>query len=110
MPTTPERLAYLEALAREHERRISELSDEIDGGPTVAYPISVRGKLHAMQSAMASAEKLREAAVAAAQAQRAAEHTLASARGRRLSALTQTLLVVCGIVTAAAPYVLHFAG
>jgi hypothetical protein len=110
MPTTPERLTDLEASRRELERRLSALEDGLDGGPSVPWARSVRGRLHAMQSAMASAEMLRKAAEASAHAQRDALATVQAAKGRRLSRWTQVGLLACGAVTAAAPYVLHFAG
>lgn len=110
MPTTPERLAALEAMNREQDRRLSGLEDALDGGPSVPYERSVRGKLHAMASAMASADKLREAAQAVERAQREQTHTAAAMHSRRFSRWTQAAFVVCAAITAAAPYVLHFAG
>ena len=61
-----------------------------------------------MQSALASAELLREAAVAAQRAQREAAHTLEVSKGRRWSRLTQALVAVAALATAAAPYVALF--
>jgi len=81
---------------------------DLNSGEGVPWERSVRGRLHAMQSALASAELLREAAQSAERAQREASHTVEVARGRRWSRLTQTLLVVAALAAGAAPYVLHF--
>lgn len=94
----------------EQERRAAELAASVNGGPGVDYSHSLRGRIHHMQSAMASADKLREAAQAVERAQREQAHATASLHGRRWSRLTQALVVACAVVTAAAPYVLHFAG
>lgn len=110
MATQLERITRLEARADELERRLGALGDQVNGGPTVTFTESVRGKLHAMRSALASADLVKAAAEAASRAQRDAEHTASTLRGRRLSTWSQVLLVIAAMVTAAAPYVLHFAG
>lgn len=92
------------------ETQVRDLLCEVNGGNGVSWERSIRGRLHAMQSALASAELLAHAAEEIKQAQRATAHTLETARGRRWSRLTQTLLVLAAIATAAAPYVLHYTG
>lgn len=103
MASLEERLAALETRVRANEAAIG-------GGNGLPWSESLRGRVHAMQSAMASAELVRQAAEAASRAQREAQHTLEVSGHRRWSRLTQALLIACAIVTAAAPYVLHFAG
>lgn len=108
MATAQERLAALEAHHRELSRRVDELDEALNGGTRVEWNQSIRGKIHYMQSALASADKMRAAAEAAVRAQREATHTVEVAHGRRLSRWAQIVLVVCAIVTCATPYVLHF--
>jgi paraquat-inducible protein B len=96
-----ERVAILEAQLR-------DLTADVHGGPGQPWGQSVRGRLHSMQSALASADKLAKAARAAADAQREATHTVEAARGRRFSRTAQVLLVAAGIAAAAAPYVVAY--
>lgn len=105
MPTMGERVATLEAnlatLRADHEH----LDDQVNGGESVEWSRSVAGKLHAMQSALAAADKLGRAAHAAAEAQREATHTIEVARGRMLNRWVQFGLLACAIATAAAAWV-----
>lgn len=110
MATTAERIARLEQRMDDADRRTRELDANVNGGAGVDWPQSVRGKLHAMQSALAAADNLRKAATEISAAQASAERTVKAAHGRRWSRLTQAALVACAIVTAVAPYVLHFTG
>lgn len=61
MPTVGERLARLEALAADNRTRIDALHDDIHGGQGVEWKNSIRGRLHAMSSAIDAADKLAEA-------------------------------------------------
>lgn len=94
MPTQAEKLALLEA-------RVAGLEAEVHGGGSVDWKRSLAGKLHAMQSAMASAELVRDAAEAAARAQREATHTIEAARNRRFATWAQVLITACAVITAA---------
>jgi hypothetical protein len=50
MPTVNERLATLEAIARDNRERIDEIAESINGGAEVPYDRSVRGRQHTMAS------------------------------------------------------------
>lgn len=53
MPTVGERLATLEAIARENREKIDALLDAMNGGADVAYDRSVRGRLHQIEGTLA---------------------------------------------------------
>jgi hypothetical protein len=52
MPTVTERLATLEAIARENRDKIEELRDLMSGGGDIAYDRSVRGRLHGIEASL----------------------------------------------------------
>ena len=102
MPTLGERVATLEVLAANNARRIQELHDEIHGGAGVAWPQSLRGRLHDMQSAIEAADKLADATRELAK-QRDKE------RKSRLTRWQWIYLALCATLAAAAPYVVLLA-
>lgn len=99
MATVGERLASLEEYARGNRAKINELHDDIHGGATVAWNQSIRGRLHAMMSAIEAADKLADAARELARIQEAN-------RRSRLSRLQWAFLALCALLTAVAPYVI----
>jgi hypothetical protein len=99
MPTEGERLATLEAAAARNRELIDALHDEVHGGPRVAWPQSVRGRLHHMQSAIEAADKLADATRQLAD-QRQKE------RRSRLTRWQWLYLAACATLAAAAPYVI----
>jgi len=58
MTTVGERLATLEATARENREDIARILELINGGPSIAWEQSIRGRLHAMKDQQATAEAL----------------------------------------------------
>jgi hypothetical protein len=60
--TVGERLATLEATARENRDDIQTILQLINGGPSVEWEQSIRGKLHAMRDTQATADALNTAA------------------------------------------------
>lgn len=101
MPTIGERVAALEVLASRNREIIQELHDEIHGGASVAWPQSIRGRLHDMQSAIEAADKLADATRELAK-QREKE------RRSRLTRRQWFYLAVCATLGAASPYVAIF--
>jgi hypothetical protein len=87
MPTVEERLATLEAIARENRGSIEEIRDSMNGGGDVAYERSVRGRLHTIESYVTSKKWLSEYA------------------GRRVKRWHAVVLVVFGGVTTSASVV-----
>lgn len=53
MPTVTERLATLEAIARENREKIDGILDQISGDGDVPYDRSVRGRLHQIETTLA---------------------------------------------------------
>lgn len=53
MATVGERLATLEAIARENRDKIDEALDLLNGGGDTEYARSVRGRLHSIESTLA---------------------------------------------------------
>lgn len=102
MPTAGERLATLEALAADNRSRIAELHDEIHGGQSVEWVRSVRGRLHAMQSAIEAADKLADAARELAKARKEEQRS-------RLTRRQWVYLAACATLAAVAPYVVLLA-
>jgi hypothetical protein len=81
VPTVGERLATLEAIARENRDKIDGLLDAIDGGDGIEWERSVRGRLHTIEQYVTSKKWLSEYA------------------GRRVKRWHAVLLVVCGVIT-----------
>lgn len=94
MPTIAERLATLESLMRGHSARLERIEDALDGGGDVEYPRSVRGRLHKIEGKMATTENLAQAA-----------REMRRSQGQKLSRWVQVVIVLCGVVTAAAAVV-----
>ena len=88
MPTIGERLATLEQVARDARRELRELHAAINGGDDVAWDRSVRGRLHNLETTMAAISLGRRL------------------HARSMSRLTQAVLILCALATAAAPYVI----
>jgi hypothetical protein len=60
MPTVTERLATLEAIARQNRTSIEEIRDAVNGGGDVLWERSVRGRLHNIESYVTSKKWLSE--------------------------------------------------
>lgn len=60
--TVGERLATLEATARENREDIARILELINGGPSVQWEQSIRGRLHSMRDTQQTAEALESAA------------------------------------------------
>ena len=54
MPTVGERLATITELLRELDERVGRVEDALNGGGDVDYDRSVRGRLHKLETWMAS--------------------------------------------------------
>lgn len=78
--------------------RFEKLYADIHSGANVAWPQSIRGKLHTMQSEMAAADKLAEAA-------REVRRLKDTERKSRLTRWQWVYLALCATAAAAAPYV-----
>lgn len=86
VPTVAERLATLEALARENRDRIDAVHDLLSGGGGVSYDRSVRGRLHKIEGTLAAFVLRRNYGVGL------------------LAGWQRGALVLCGIATAAAAW------
>jgi len=53
MATLGERVATLEAIARENRDKIDHVTDLLEGGGDIEYDRSVRGRLHKIETALA---------------------------------------------------------
>lgn len=84
------------------------MQNAISGGDGIPWKSSLRGRVHAMQSAMASAEMLERAAEEVVRAQRETANRVEHARGRRLSRWLQVVIALAALATAAAPYVVAY--
>jgi hypothetical protein len=93
MPTVNERLATLEAIARDNRERIDEIADLIKGGGDVAYDQSIRGRQHNMASEL-NAMNLR------------AKYLTDLQQERRLvlKGWQQALILLCAVLTVAASW------
>lgn len=86
MPTVPERLATLEALAIQNRDRLDTVTELIDGGEGMPWERSVRGRLHRIESTLAGFVLRRSYGIGALQGWRSAA------------------LILCGVATAAAAW------
>lgn len=98
MAIIEERVATLETRVEANAERVGALHDAIHGGPSCDWQQSVRGRLHAMQSAIEAADKLADATQALVREQN-------RLRQSRVKTWQWLLAAVIGIATAAAPYV-----
>lgn len=101
MADVGERLATLEQLAQRNRENIAALHDDIHGGPSVEWAQSIRGKLHAMQSAIEAADKL-------ADATRELVREQARVRQTRFKTWQWVVGTAVAVMAAAAPYVILF--
>jgi hypothetical protein len=84
MPTADVRLSLL-------ERQMAEIHELLNGGPSVAWDRSIRGRLHAMQSTESAAAALADAL-----------REVRRERTRRWADWQKVALVLSAVVTAAA--------
>lgn len=89
----------VEEIVRENRRLLDVLHDDIHGGPTVEWGRSIRGRLHAMQSAIEAADKLAEATRELVREQR-------KQRESRFKTWQWLVASCIGLLTASAPYVI----
>lgn len=102
MPTPAERLATLEAIAQDNRRRLDEIYASINGGNGVQFDQSIRGRLHSMRSAIEAADKLADAATEL-------RRIKADSHRSRIKVWQWSVIALCSVATAAAPYVLLLA-
>ena len=86
MATVGERLATIEAGVRELRDAVAELHDLYNGGRSVEYSHSVRGRLHAIEGTLASIVLRRSVGVG------------------MFKGWQGVILVLCGVATAAAAW------
>lgn len=84
--TVGERLATLEALERDNAQRLDELRELVNGGATVSWERSVRGRLHRIETTLAGLVLRRNFGVGL------------------LKGWERAVLVACGVATAAASW------
>lgn len=97
------------ALAEQVEAARAELAEKIDGGPHVAWPQSLRGRLHTLESESAAAKAASTALAEAQRERRKAREERDSARRDRLKTWMQIGGVAVAAVAVMLPYVVHFA-
>ena len=91
MATAGERIAAV-------EHAVHDLTVDIHGdGSDAGFARSIRGRVHAIENALATADKL----AYAAEQVRAAAHEQRAAGQRRLDTWLQVTLAFCGLITAA---------
>jgi len=83
VPTVAERLATLEAIARETRQDIQEVQVALNGGEGIEWERSVRGRLHTIENYVTSKKWLQEYS------------------GRRIKRWHAAVIVVCGVLTTA---------